>query len=116
MFYDIYMELCREQKKDPYSVPLKIGYKSNSVVAQWKDGSTPRGKYLDALAEYFGVTKQRLLGLENEEQPTIPHAQFREILSEGGIRLLLDEDANVPDENIEDIIKYIKLRQGQVGR
>lgn len=70
MFYDIFMELCREQGKDPYAVPPKVGYRSNSVVAQWKEGSTPRGKYLDNLCKYFNVSKQHLLGLDKETPPT----------------------------------------------
>ena len=104
-----------------YKLAKRLGI-SQSTVANWIDGKTePHGKYRGQVLTIFGVTDDDLNGDSivvhyQEEQPTIPHAQFREILSEGGIRLLLDEDANVPDENIEDIIKYIRLRQGQVGR
>lgn len=66
MFYKIYIELCKRDKVDPYSVPLKIGYKSNSVVAQWATGSVPRGKYLDELAKFFNVSIQYLLGLDEK--------------------------------------------------
>ena len=72
---------------------------------------------VEMLAKVFNVSPAEIMGWEGtSDTAPLPHAQYREILSEGGIRLLLDEDANVPDEKIEDIIKYIKLRQGQVGK
>lgn len=116
MFYDVYVDLCNKAGKSPSAVAEELGLK-RSAVTRWKQGGGITDATLGRIAAYFGVSKQYLLGTENkQETPTIPHAQFREVLSEGGIRLLLDEDANVPDENIKDIIKYIRLRQGQVGR
>lgn len=87
MFYDIFMELCREQGKDPYAVPPKVGYRSNSVVAQWKEGSTPRGKYLDNLCKYFNVSKQHLLGLDKETPPT-PEGEGLDTLDMEALNLL----------------------------
>lgn len=61
MFYDIYKKLCEEHGESPYALPLKLGAKSNSIVAQWKKGSIPRPDMLKKIADYFGVTSGYLL-------------------------------------------------------
>ena len=94
-----------------------VGYKDRSSVAKVEAGKVDLSQSkIAAFAKALHVTPAQLMGMEPPPSDPVPHASYREILSEGGIRLLLDEDANVPTENIEDIIKYIKLRQGQVGR
>lgn len=63
MFYDRYIELCVTSGEKPYSVAKKLGL-SNSNVAQWKKGSTPRKEVLQRIAEYFNVSVAYLMGLE----------------------------------------------------
>lgn len=46
----------------------------------------------------------------------LPHAQYREVLQESGIRLLLDADAKVSPEDLEDIVEFIKFKQRKYGR
>lgn len=46
----------------------------------------------------------------------IPHEKRREVLAEGGIRLLLDADAKVTEEQLEDIVDFIKFQQRKNGR
>lgn len=46
----------------------------------------------------------------------LPHAQYREVLQESGIRLLLDADAKVSPEDLEDIVEFIKFKQRKNGR
>lgn len=65
MFYDVYCKLCEEHGEKPFSLPLKLGMKSNSAVAQWKTGSVPRPSMLQKIADYFGVTVGFLLDGEN---------------------------------------------------
>lgn len=76
MFYDVYCELCRENGEKPYSLPLKLGMKSNSAVTQWKNGSIPRMPMLKKIADYFGVTVGYLMGAdEDEDKKEEPAAQ-----------------------------------------
>lgn len=63
MFYDRYIALCVTSNEKPYSVAKKLGL-SNSNVAQWKKGSTPRKEVLQRIAEYFNVSIAYLMGLE----------------------------------------------------
>ena len=46
----------------------------------------------------------------------LPHGQYREVLQESGIRLLLDADAKVSPEDLEDIVEFIKFKQRKNGR
>ena len=73
MFYDRYIELCQQNNEKPYKLAVKLGAKSNSVVAQWKKGSAPRAELLHKIAEYFGVTVGYLLAGEpdTKEQPVL---------------------------------------------
>lgn len=69
MFYDVYCKLCEENGEKPFSLPLKLGMKSNSAVAQWKNGSISRVAMLEKIADYFGVTVRYLLDGEEKEKP-----------------------------------------------
>lgn len=57
-----------------------------------------------------------------KEKPTgnadgqLPHAGRREILASEGVRILLDADAKVTGEQLEDIIDFIKFQQRKNGR
>lgn len=69
MFYDIYAALCEKQGKKPSVVARELGI-NKSNVSNWKNnGYTPRGKVLNAIAEYFGVsTDYLLMGTEFEQK------------------------------------------------
>lgn len=74
------------------------------------------------LAAELGVTVAYLNDAEQKEKPTgsadgqLPHAGRREILASEGVRILLDADAKVTDEQLEDIIDFIKFQQRKNGR
>lgn len=70
MFYAIYEQLCTEHGEKPYQLPLKLGAKSNSVVAQWQKGSVPRGAMLQKIADHFGVSVAYLLGETEQKNPS----------------------------------------------
>lgn len=82
MFYDTYAELCRRSGEKPYAVAALCGATSNSSVAQWQKGSTPRKPVLQKIAEHFNVTMDYLLTGE-EKQPSVPEG-----LSEKDQRLI----------------------------
>lgn len=54
MFYDRFIQLCRERDVRPTPLIVELGL-SSSNAAQWKKGSTPRPQVLQRIAEYFGV-------------------------------------------------------------
>ena len=93
MFYETYERLCSENGEKPYQLPMKLGAKSNSVVAQWQKGSVPRGEMLQKIATHFNVSVQYLLTGENENSPAPEGAE----LIPGYSDLTEDEKKKVSD-------------------
>lgn len=106
MFYDVYKELCEKHGEKPYKLPLKLGAKSNSVVAQWKKGSTPRPEMLNLIAEYFNVSVGYLMdGQLKEEKP--PHAMREGEIGPNKLALLnFAETLN--EEEAKAFLEFVK--------
>ena len=68
MFWDIYSDLCKKNNTSPNGVAAALGL-SNATCTKWKQGSTPGGKNLQKIADYFGVSTGYLLG-EKPDTPT----------------------------------------------
>lgn len=54
MFYDRFIQLCKERNVKPTPLIVELGL-SSSNAAQWKKGSTPRPHVLQKIANYFDV-------------------------------------------------------------
>lgn len=80
MFYDIYKKLCEDTGEKPYQLPLKLGSKSNSVVAQWKNGSLPRPEMIQKIADYFNVSVEYLMfgEIDKEKLPANKSGELTE--------------------------------------
>lgn len=64
MFYDIYKTLCEQRGVSLSRAAAEIGL-SNATVTKWKKtGAAPGGETLTKVAAYFGVSVDRLLGVE----------------------------------------------------
>ena len=68
-----------------------------------------------ALADYFGVTLDYLLGRREDPEPAVSQEAAREVLAGPGLRLLLDADAGLSDGQLREIVDFIefKRRQGE---
>ena len=122
--YENIYALCSEQNMTPGGLCGELGFR-RSVLSDLKSG---RKKSLDTttlvkIADYFGVSVDYLLnGTKTEKAPThegereLPHAEYREVLAEGGMRLLMDADAKIPEEHVEEIVEFIKMKQKKYGR
>ena len=70
MFYDIFANLCSQNKVSPSAVVKAIGLNKSSAT-YWKKGTTPSSDTLQKLADYFGVSVDYLLGkeeLQNDDE------------------------------------------------
>lgn len=83
MFYDIYKGLCKERGLSCKHVAIDIGL-SNSVTSRWKSGTIPNGETLLALAEYFGVSVDYLLGHDNAKEQSSFYRKFLELCENKG--------------------------------
>ena len=66
MFYDLYLELCKEKNVTPTRAALEIGISKATPTTWKKRGLTPQGETLNKIASYFGVSTDYLLGNVSE--------------------------------------------------
>ncbi len=68
MFYDVFLSLCDVYETSPAEVRKALGI-SQSTMASWKSrGLTPNSGMLVRLSDYFGVSVEYLLGLEDMDK------------------------------------------------
>lgn len=64
MFLENFEKLCKDKGVSPTGALLEMGM-SNATYSNWKKrGSTPQGKNLQKIADYFGVSASFLLAGE----------------------------------------------------
>lgn len=85
MFWSIFEKLCAERGVTPNGIAKLLEF-SNATTTKWKNGSTPSGKSLQKLADYFGVSIDYLLG---NAEPASQEDEFMSLFSE-----LSSEDRN----------------------
>lgn len=87
MFYERLCELCKEIGMAPSTfIEKEIGM-SKGNVSKWKEGKSPKSDTLQAIADYFDVTTDYLLGKSNIRKPNV------EVYDEHDHRVVLDDDA-----------------------
>ena len=112
IFFERFAELCKGIGETPNSVAKTLGISSGSVTA-WKNGTEPRNKTLSAIADYFGVTTDYLLGKETEKAPT--GSGERDILDEidiafyGEYKELTEDDK----EPVRDMVRVMRERRAK---
>lgn len=100
MFFETYKDLCKKHGEKPYGLPVKLGAKSNSIVAQWKSGSLPRPEMLQSIADYFGVSVGYLIDGDEKK----PATQQSGELSKTRYDLLTPENKKAIDLLIERLL------------
>ncbi len=78
-YYDNFLRLCARDKITPAQVQRDLGL-SKAAANKWKSGSIPHDATLMRVAEYFGVTTDELLGIENA--PTPEGADAKQIIND----------------------------------
>ena len=88
MFFDSFCELCKAKGVSPSKAALEMGI-SKSTVSAWKNmGTSPQMALLQKIAEYFGVSVDRLIG-SSEEKETPPSVVVHD---EDGKLVVLDDE------------------------
>lgn len=111
--------ICLEKKIPISRLEKDLGF-GNGYISQLRKGIFPANR-LVAIANYLNVSTDYLLNGENEKAPTdegerIVHKEKREVLAGKGISILLDADAKVTEDQLDDIVEFIKFKQGNNGR
>lgn len=104
-FYERFAALCRRREESPNAVARAIGASSGSVTA-WKKGATPRMATVRALADYFGVRTDDLLG-SADPSPAMPTEEQIKYALFGGTDDITDEMY----EEVCNFAAYVKARE-----
>lgn len=92
---------------------------AQSTVGGWEAGARkPNQAMTSRLADFFGVSVDYLLGRTDDPSPApeLPQEKYREILAGPGLRLLLDADANLTDEQLQEIVEFIEFKRRHENR
>lgn len=74
-FWENYYKICKSIGKSPNKVAEDLKIASGTVSA-WKKGSPPNSERLVAIADYFGVSTDYLLGRSGAD-PELPEDERR---------------------------------------
>lgn len=119
ILYERILNLCVAAEIKPGRLCNDLGL-SRGLMTDLKMGRKKglSAETADKIANYFGVSVGYLLGTEQKESPAansdeaaVPHAKYRDVLQQDGIRLLLDADAKVSQEDLDDIVEFIKFKR-----
>lgn len=110
MFYDIYKALCEQRGVSLSRAAAEIGL-SNATVTKWKKtGAAPGGDTLTKVAAYFGVSVDRLLGVEPPPAAEMGMDDFTFALYE--------ETRELTEENKQKLLemaRFIRMQQEKDG-
>lgn len=111
MFYDVYKTLCEQRGISLSRAAAEIGL-SNATVTKWKKtGAAPTGETLTRVAAYFGVSVDRLLGVE--------HPTSEELGMDDFTYALYNETQALTQENRQKLLemaRFFRQQQEKEGR
>lgn len=111
MFYDIYVDLCKQKGISLSKAAETIGLSRTSVV-KWKNGTVPSGATLNALAQFFDISVDYLLGNEQKENPS-GKAGGSQITFDDFTYALHDETKELTDENKQKLLEMARFFKQQ---
>ena len=114
--------LCKANNTSITKIEVELGY-ANGTIGKWANGKkNPPLEKVIAIANRLHATPEYILNADKKENPPVdderflPLAERREALSKAGIHILLDADAKVTEEQLDDIISFIEIQQRRNGR
>ena len=110
-FYDIYQALCEQRGVSLRRAAAEIGL-SNATVTKWKKtGAAPGGDTLTKVAAYFGVSVDKLLGVETPPAASLGLDDFT--------YALYSETQTLTEENKQKLLemaRFFRQQQEKEGR
>ena len=113
MFYDNLVKICNARGISPSAAIAEAGI-NKSAGTRWKNGKKPTAANLQKLADYFGISKEELLGEGLTKREVITGdrearpAEGDELLN--AIRGLTDEERQKVSDYIE-LLEAARRRQ-----
>lgn len=111
-------EVRRAKKMKQIEVAKALGVDQSTVSGWERETREADHDTLRSLADLFGVSVDYLLGISDnpDPAPSLPHEKYREVLAGPGLRLLLDADANLTEDQLQEIIDFIEFKRRQGDR
>ena len=116
MFYDRFVELCRQKGVKPGRACTDMDL-SRSLSAKWKATKTekPSTEVLEKMSEYFGMSINEILGGEKA-----PAQEGRRLTDHDLMTALFGDAEEVTAEDLEDVRRYADYiksrRKGNGGK
>ena len=105
MFYQNFIKLCEQKGVSRGAVCQAVGL-SDNAWRRWSTGSTPNGKSLKAIAEFFGVEPKIMLAEMDSTEAR------QEVFERPELRILFDAAKDAPSSAIlEAALQLMKLKE-----
>ncbi|MBQ6890044.1 MAG: helix-turn-helix transcriptional regulator [Oscillospiraceae bacterium] len=104
LFFTRFQNLCRRNGTTVNAVGRIVGASSGSITA-WKQGTEPRPSMVLKIAEYFGVTSDYLLGLDEKPADVLDQV---DVAWYGQFQELTEEQKDI----IRDMVAVMRKRKG----
>lgn len=108
MFYDRFVALCEKKGVTPSKAAIDAGL-SKSTVTKWKNDpfSSPTGKVLTKLSQYFGISIADILSdAEDEPKKTVTDSDIKFALFGGS-----EEITDAMYEEVRSFAAYVAQRE-----
>jgi transcriptional regulator with XRE-family HTH domain len=111
--YEVFEQLLKKHGVTPYRVHKETGV-PQSTLSDWKNGKgVPKVDKLKAIADYFGVTVDYLLGNEQKEKPLVNNdeeltAYLEELKTRPEMKMLFNLAKGATKEDVEKAVKIVE--------
>lgn len=118
MFYDRFIELCKQKGVSPTRAALEAGI-SKSLVSKWKSNAAkePSPEVLRKIADYFGISPYEVLeakeekSLDSEDQELNEYLEMLRTRPEMKMMFRLAKGATK-----EDVEKAVRVIEAMLGK
>ncbi len=104
MFWQNYALLCSENDMTPNAVCAALGL-SSATATHWKNGRIPNGETLSAIADFFGVSVDYLLGRTDK----ITHVPI--VITEGELFSRLSQLSESDLDELENYLDFLDYKR-----
>lgn len=122
MFYERLKKLCDERGLALTNVVVNELHMSRGNLSRWKNGNVPKGDTLSALAEYFGVSTDYLLGTDELKRDCLTALDNQALsLTADEVRLILkyraldDEGRTMVESTLIQETRRVETAKGETA-
>lgn len=118
MFYDRFIELCKQKGVSPTRAALEAGI-SKSLVSKWKSNAAkePSPEVLRKIADYFGISPYEVLEAKEEKSLDSEDQELNEYLemlrTRPEMKMMFQLANGATKEDVEKAVRVIEAMLGK---